>query len=361
MFSNFYKGKKVFITGHTGFKGSWLALWLLQLGAKIKGFALEPYTKNDHFVVTYLASQIESVIGDIRDLDKLKSAVNNYKPDIVFHLAAQPLVRRSYVDPVFTYSTNIIGTVNILEAIRNCSSVISFLNVTSDKCYENVEKIEGYKEHEAMGGYDPYSSSKGCSELVTSAYRRSFFNGVNDGREVFIATARAGNVIGGGDWCQDRIMTDSINALANNKPIRLRNPDSTRPWQHVLEPLSGYLLLASQSDKKLVGGWNFGPDGIDNLSVRDVVKLVIKSWGSGVWEDISDPNSPHEAGLLNLDITKSKNGLKWKPVLSVEESVDFTVGWYREFFENGGSMMSCSVGQLGSYTQKAAKKGAIWS
>lgn len=360
MFSNFYKNKKVFITGHTGFKGSWLTLWLLELGANIKGYSLEPYTKNDHFVVTNLGSQVESIVADIRDLDKLQTEINNYKPEIVFHLAAQPLVRKSYSEPVLTYNTNIMGTVNILETVRNCDSIISFINVTSDKCYENIEKNNGYKEHEPMGGFDPYSSSKGCSELITSAYRRSFFNESNS---KFIATARAGNVIGGGDWCQDRIMTDTIQALSTNEPILLRNPSATRPWQHVLEPLSGYLLLASKCNSDLKGGWNFGPNNSSTYSVKDVAELAIKAWGKGSWKDMSNSDNPHEAGLLNLDITKSKTQLQWSPLLNVEESVNYTVNWYRAFFDSDkkGPMFDYSLNQLHTYIKKAEKEKAVWN
>lgn len=361
MFNNYYKDKKVFVTGHTGFKGSWLVLWLLALGAIVKGYALEPYTKDDHYVVLGLDSKIESVIADVRDLDSLKKEMADFQPDVVFHLAAQPLVRASYFEPVATYATNVIGTVNVLDAVRECSSVKSFVNVTTDKCYENVEKTEGYKEDEPMGGYDPYSSSKGCSELVTAAYRRSFFFD----KDVFIATARAGNVIGGGDWCKDRIMTDSINSLMQNEPIKIRNPQATRPWQHVLEPLSGYLLLASQANaankQAFAQGWNFGPDSIAVSTVGEVVDLVIEHWGSGSWQDVSNAADLHEAKLLQLDITKAKTQLQWLPVLNEADSIRYTVQWYKNYAAKKVNYYKFSLSQLKEYCNSAKIKNIEWA
>ena len=365
MFEDVYKSKRVFITGHTGFKGSWLAFWLLLLGARVKGYALEPKTEKDHFVVAGINSQIESVIGDVGDLDSLKNEISNYKPEIVFHLAAQPLVRESYHNPVDTYQTNVMGTVNILEAIRMCDSVKSFVNVTTDKCYENVESTEGYPEAAPLGGYDPYSSSKACSEIVTSAYRRSFFNSKENTDVPLIATARAGNVIGGGDWSKDRIMTDAISSLLGNRPIEVRNPYAIRPWQHVLEPLSGYLLLASKAFHKgynrYSGSWNFGPDPGKVFPVRTIVDKVVECWGSGRWHDTSKPNDLHEAKLLQLDITKAKKELKWEPSLEVEESVSMTVDWYRHLNEQKGNMREFSKSQIEGYCKKARTKMIEWA
>lgn len=365
MFDGVYKNKRVFITGHTGFKGSWLAFWLLLLGARVKGYALEPKTDQDHFVVTGTNSHIESVIGDVRDLDSIKNEISSFKPEIVFHLAAQALVRESYQNPVDTYQTNVMGTVNILEAIRVCNSVQSFVNVTTDKCYENVESVEGYPETAPLGGYDPYSSSKACSEIVTSAYRRSFFN-LKDNIDVpLIATARAGNVIGGGDWSKDRIMTDSISSLLRNKTIKIRNPFAIRPWQYVLEPLGGYLLLASKAFQrgynKYSGSWNFGPNPGKVFSVKTVVDKVVECWGSGMWHDASNPNDLHEARLLQLDITKARKELKWEPILEIEECVSMTVDWYRYLNEQDCNMHEFSKSQIDGYCKKAKSKMLEWA
>ena len=363
-FNNFYKGKKVFITGHTGFKGSWLSAWLLLLGAKVKGYALEPKTARDHYVAAGLESKFESVIAEIRDFEKLKKELCIFKPEVVFHLAAQPLVLESYIDPAGTYQTNIIGTVNVLDAIRSCPSVISFINVTTDKCYENFEKQRPYCEDDPLGGYDPYSSSKACSEIVTSAYRRSFFNN-NNGCQAMICSARAGNVIGGGDWQKYRIMTDSINSLINNQPIEVRNPQSVRPWQHVMEPLSGYLWLAAQACKNnwidYAQAFNFGPNPDDLVTVKNFVELIIENWQDGKWKDVSNGNNLHESGLLLLDSSKAEGRLGWKSLLLIADSVKIAVEWYKNQLNGNVPAFDYSLGQIKNYMDTAGKLKISWA
>ena len=337
-FNGIFKGKTVLIAGHTGFKGSWLSIWLRELGANVIGYALDPYTNDDNFVVTHLSEKMNDIRGDIRDYDKLKSVFDRYNPEFVFHLAAQPLVRDSYEDPRLTYETNVMGTVNVLESARLSPSVKVIINITSDKCYENREWIWGYRESDPMGGYDPYSSSKGCSELITSAYRNSFFN-PNELNEhgKSVASVRAGNVIGGGDWQVDRIIPDCIRKLQNDESIEIRNPDSIRPWQHVLEPLSGYLLLASKmysNPKKYCGAWNFGPDYDASITVKELVNKLIELWGSGKWIDVSNGKKVHEAKLLRLDISKAIYELNWRPKLTVYEALKYTVEWYKKYLES---------------------------
>ena len=339
MFNNVFKNKIVLVTGHTGFKGSWLCIWLKELGANVVGYALEPYTERDNFVVSGLKDKVSHIIGDIRDYQNLTKVFKKYQPEFVFHLAAQPIVRESYTNPKETYDINIGGTVNVLECCRLSDSVRVIVNVTSDKCYENKEWIWGYRENDPMGGYDPYSSSKGCSELVTAAYRQSFFGPttsqlLNFSTSVALSSARAGNVIGGGDWQKDRIVPDCIRALESNKPIEIRNPNATRPWQHVLEPLSGYLLLASkmyEKPQKFCGAWNFGPNYDSIIPVCEVADKVVAQWGSGSWIDLSNENSPHEAKLLSLDISKAKSYLKWIPLWDTEKAIEKTVDWYKEY------------------------------
>lgn len=335
MFENVFKNKIVLITGHTGFKGSWLCIWLKELGANVVGYALEPYTERDNFVVSGLENRITSITGDVRDFQKLSKVFEKYQPEFVFHLAAQPIVRESYDNPKETYDINIGGTVNILECCRLTGSVKVVINVTSDKCYENKEWVWGYRENDPMGGYDPYSSSKGCSELITDAYRKSFFNPNGfDKHGKSLSSARAGNVIGGGDWQKDRIIPDCIKALENNKPIEIRNPHATRPWQHVLEPLSGYLLLASKMCKepqKFCGAWNFGPNQDSIITVGEIADMIVAKWGSGSWVDQSDKSEPHEANLLSLDISKAKTYLKWSAVWNTETTIEKTVEWYVEY------------------------------
>jgi CDP-glucose 4,6-dehydratase len=331
----FWAGKKILLTGHTGFKGSWLAIWLEMMGAEVTGYALEPLTRNDNFVLSGIGDRIGHHTGDIRDFEGLNRLFAQSMPEIVFHLAAQPLVRYSYGNPKETYDVNVGGTVNVLECCRLCDSVKVIVNVTTDKCYENKEWVWGYRENDRLGGYDPYSSSKACSELVSEAYRKSFFNPEDyalHGKS--LSTARAGNVFGGGDWQHDRIVPDCIRHLEKGEPIVVRNPHAIRPWQHVLEPLSGYLLLAERMFEEpaaYAGAWNFGPENSSFLTVGSLVDGIVKSWGTGLWEDHSIPEAVHEANLLKLDITKAKTLLGWSPEWKIERAVSETVRWYREY------------------------------
>ncbi len=336
MFGEFYKNKKVLISGHTGFKGSWLAIWLHSLGAEVVGIALDPATERDNFVLSGIGNKIKADLrGDIRDGQLLKDIFAKYQPEIVFHLAAQPLVRLSYDIPVETYEVNVMGTINVMEAIRVTDSVKVAVIITTDKCYENREQIWGYRENEAMGGYDPYSSSKGAAEIAIASWRRSYFN-PNDyakhGKS--IASVRAGNVIGGGDWALDRIIPDCIKALEAGKTIDIRSPKAIRPWQHVLEPLIGYMLLTAKiwnEPTKYCEGWNFGPRAESIATVLDVATKVIENYGSGDLKDLSDPNALHEANLLMLDISKAKFQLAWEPRLNIEQTVALTVDWYKRY------------------------------
>jgi CDP-glucose 4,6-dehydratase len=342
--SRAYRGRRVLVTGHTGFKGSWLAAWLSELGAEVAGYALDPVSVRDNFVVSGLGRRILDVRGDVRDFDALKGVFEDFKPEFVFHLAAQALVRKGYQDPKETYDTNVGGTVNVLENCRLSDSVRTIVNVTSDKCYENREWSWGYRECDPMGGYDPYSSSKGCSELVSAAYRTSFFNrGAPSTSVKVLSTVRAGNVIGGGDWSEDRIIPDCIRSLEAEEAIKIRNPNSVRPWQFVLEPLGGYLLLGAtmSTDPDRYGGpWNFGPERSSTVTVSELVGLVIDEWGSGSWEPASAGAQVHEAGLLTLDINKARYKLGWSPVLGVKEAVKRTVEWYK------ASTRGADMGQL---------------
>ncbi len=333
-----YKDKRVFVTGHTGFKGSWLCEWLLALGAKVYGYSLEPPTRPSLFKQLKLADRITShAVGDIRDLTVLRAFVRKTKPDFVFHLAAQPLVRYSYAHPVETFETNVMGTVNVLESCRVLKNKCSVICVTTDKCYENRETKRPYREDDPMGGYDPYSCSKGCDELVIASYRRSFFGSSES--PVWVASARSGNVIGGGDWALDRIVPDCIRSLARGEAVPVRNKASTRPWQHVLEPLCGYLTLGAALASRTrfsdySSGFNFGPDPKANRTVEDVVNEILK-WAAGTWVDKSDPNALHEAGLLNLDIRKARRILGWKPRWGFEKTIEETVKWYEEVRKSG--------------------------
>lgn len=344
-----YKNKRVFVTGHTGFKGSWLALWLKNLGAVVTGYALEPYTNPSIFHAINLDKEIESEIGDILDREKLEKSVSEFKPDIIFHLAAQPLVRLSYIEPVKTYETNVIGTLNVLEAARKCSSVKAFVNITTDKCYENIEQDYAYKEDDKMGGYDMYSSSKGCSEILSASYRNSFLK--DEG--FLLATARAGNVIGGGDWSTDRLVPDCIKAINKGEDIVIRSPQAVRPWQHVLEPLSGYLTLGEkllEGKKEFADGYNFGPEKNSVLTVEDIVKTVIKYYEKG--NVIIKPDTKfHEANLLMLDITKAKTKLNWHPKYNAEDAVKKTVLWYKNFYANE-DMRAFTAKQIKDYMEK---------
>lgn len=332
--AHFYNNKKVFVTGHTGFKGSWLLLLLKELGATVKGYALQPEYEPSLFSIINAGSLSESVIADIRDINHLKKEIAIFQPDYVFHLAAQPLVRRSYTIPAETFEVNVAGTANLLESISALSNKCTIVVITTDKVYENKEQHILYKEDDALGGYDPYSASKACTELVVGSFRNSFFNITQfDKHQKALASARAGNVIGGGDWSTDRIIPDIIRSLQAKQNIIVRNPSSVRPWQHVLEPLTGYLLLGgllNQHHEKYSTAFNFGPLPGDHLTVKDLVKKAIESWGSGDWTDASNPGQPHEAGLLQLDITKAQQELKWIPKLDAASSINWAIDWYKQ-------------------------------
>ena len=350
---HFWKGKSVFLTGHTGFKGGWLSLWLSSMGAKITGYALAPNTNPNFFGVAKVEDGLNhSHIGDIRDLEKLQKAMSDAKPEILIHMAAQPLVRYSYANPVETYATNVMGTVHVLESIRVLDSVRAAVIVTTDKCYENKEWVWSYRENEPMGGFDPYSNSKGCAELVTSAYRQSFFAPEKYSQHgVAIASARAGNVIGGGDWSQDRLIPDAIKAFELNQPLVIRNPLATRPWQHVLEPLSGYLVLAQalyQGGVQFDGGWNFGPRDEDARSVKEVINLLIQNWDAcASWmQDLQE--QPHEAHSLKLDCSKARQYLNWVPRWTLEKAIENITLWYQAY-EQQSNMRELSLKQIASY------------
>lgn len=353
MNAEFWAGKKVLLTGHTGFKGSWLSLWLQSLGAKVTGFALDAPTEPSLFSAAAVADGMRSVIGDIRDLNTIRTVVNDTRPEIIIHMAAQPLVRYSYTHPVETYATNVMGTVHLLEAARETGTVRSIVNVTTDKCYENKEWLWGYRENEPMGGFDPYSNSKGCSELVTSAYRQSFFmNG-----STALASARAGNVIGGGDWAEDRLVPDILRSLERGEPVIVRNPHAIRPWQHVLEPLSGYLTLAEKlyiDGQAWAEAWNFGPNDIDARPVQWIVEELAQRWGNGKWQ--LDPREhPHEATYLKLDISKAQARLGWRPRWKLQQALEEIVAWQRSWLA-GDDMKRVCFEQIQKYTNHVEHK-----
>jgi CDP-glucose 4,6-dehydratase len=347
---SFYRGKKVFVTGHTGFKGTWLCHILLSAGAGVTGYALEPPIDPSLFSQTKLGKKINSIHGDIRDGEKLRKTVQDAKPDILFHLAAQPLVRLSYREPAATYETNVMGTVNVLEALRLSPGIRSFVNVTTDKVYENREWLWGYRENETLNGYDPYSNSKSCSELITSSYRNAFFQGPG---APSISTARSGNVIGGGDYAEDRIIPDCVRAVQAGKRIAVRNPHSTRPYQHVLECLSGYLLLAEKQygDKSLEGAWNFGPDEKSCVSTGKLAELFCASWGEGAEWVTQNGNGPHEANFLKLDCSKAKAALGWEPRWDIKEAVKRVVEFARA--PSDEKRLACLDGQIEKYVTQA--------
>lgn len=329
---SFWNEKRVFITGHTGFKGSWLSLWLTSLGAKVTGYSVDTPTSPSLFEAANVQSLLTSIAGDIRDLEHLVNTMKAAKPDIVLHLAAQSLVRKSYQEPVDTFDVNMMGTVKVLEAIRSVDSVRSAVIVSSDKCYENNEWHRGYRESDPMGGHDPYSASKGCTELIANSYLRSYFTGSNS-HGCAIATARAGNVIGGGDWAEDRLVPDILSNLASDKSIEIRNPNAIRPWQHVLEPLSGYMLLAQhlfEHGETFSGGWNFGPNETGSKTVSWIADEMVQQWGSGSWF-VSEKPSPHEATFLKLDSTKAGDELNWSAVWSPKEALKATIRWHQSW------------------------------
>lgn len=335
LFDGIYSGKKVLITGHTGFKGSWLSLLLHKLGANVYGYALEPPTTPSLFEEAKIGELITSYIGDVRDLDQLSDVFNRVKPEIVIHMAAQPLVRDSYKIPIETYAINVMGTVNVLEACRHTESVRAIVNVTTDKCYENKEWYWGYRENEPMGGFDPYSNSKACSELVTSSYRNSFFHPKDyDKHGVAIASARAGNVIGGGDWAADRLIPDFIRAISQNREVVIRSPYAIRPWQHVLEPLTGYLTLAAKlytEGAKYDGGWNFGPDDKDARNVKWITQRICELWGNGASYEVDTNPQPHEANYLKLDCSKAKAELGWESRWNIDKALESIVAWNKVY------------------------------
>jgi len=344
----FWQGKRVFVTGHTGFKGSWLCLWLKSMGADVTGYALPRAIESSLFALAAVGEGMHSVLADVRDPQRLTAALMQAKPDVVIHMAAQALVRYSYHHPVETYAVNVMGTVNLLEAVRQCESVQSVLVVTSDKCYENREREAGYGEDEAMGGYDPYSSSKGCAELVVAAYRQSFFEG---GKRVAIATARAGNVIGGGDWSEDRLIPDMVRAFTAGERVTIRNPSAVRPWQHVFEALHGYVLLLErmhEQPESFSQAWNFGPEDKDARDVAWIVEQFANAWGDADWSVEADAQSLHEAHLLKLDCSKARARLNWKPVLELEQAIAWIADWYR-CHRDGGDMAAFSIRQMKTY------------
>lgn len=351
---SFWREKKVFITGHTGFKGSWLCLWLHRMGARVYGYALAPPTQPSLFELARVEELLAgNAVADVRDYEKLARALSAAEPEIVIHMAAQPLVRDSYKIPVETYATNVMGTVHLLEAVRSCPTVKAVVNVTTDKCYENREWVWGYRESEPMGGFDPYSNSKGCSELVTAAYRSSYFNPARYAEHtVGVATARAGNVIGGGDWANDRLIPDIIRAIMANEPVRIRNPHAIRPWQHVLEPLSGYLALAQrlyQEGAAYAEGWNFGPADDDAKPVEWIVKRLCEQWGTDARYEIDRGAHPHEAHYLKLDCSKARMRLGWTPRWNLSQALDSIIEWVK-VYRAGDDIRECCLKQIEEYS-----------
>jgi CDP-glucose 4,6-dehydratase len=356
--ATFWQGKRVFVTGHTGFKGGWLSLWLEEMGATVRGYSLPAPTEPSLFAVASVGSGLLSEEGDIRDFFHLREALSDFKPEIVFHMAAQPLVRLSYDDPIETYSTNVMGTVYLLEAIRRVGGVKAVVNITSDKCYENREWVWGYREDEAMGGYDPYSNSKGCAELVASSFRNSFFNPKEYAKHgVALASVRAGNVIGGGDWALDRLIPDILRSFQNDQPVVIRNPHSIRPWQHVLEPLSGYLLVAQKLYTEGCGfaeGWNFGPNDNDAQPVQFIVEKMVQLWGGDASWQLDGADHPHEAHYLKLDCSKAKMRMGWHPRWDLVTTLGRIVNWHKAWLA-GEDMRALSLQEIRDYM--AAKAG----
>lgn len=351
----FWKNRRVLITGHTGFKGAWLSLWLQALEANLCGLALEPSTIPNLFSLAHVEKNMQSHIVDIRNFEKTQKIIHDFQPEIVFHLAAQPLVRYSYQNPIETYGTNVMGTVHMLEAVKSCESVKAVINVTSDKCYKNKERIEGYRENDRLGGHDPYSNSKACSELVTQSYKDSFYKKLNKG----LASVRAGNVIGGGDWSADRLVVDIFKSIVANKPVIIRNPAAIRPWQHVLDPLYGYLILATNlfhNPEKYAGAWNFGPYLQEHLTVEGMVKKILIAWKQKNAGYVIEPdlNNLHETTLLQLDITKATTQLHWQPLLDVDTSIQWVCDWYHAWL-NKNELRAFSLNQIQDYQRLIAK------
>lgn len=349
---SFWRGKRVFLTGHTGFKGSWMSLWLQSLGADLTGFALAPPTQPSLFEEARVASGMRSVVGDVRDLNSLQQAIHSAKPEIVIHMAAQPLVRDSYLNPVETYATNVMGTVHLLEAVRLLNGIKAVVNITTDKCYENREWVWGYRENEPLGGHDPYSNSKGCAELVSSAYRSSFFNADTYSQHgCALATARAGNVIGGGDWAKDRLIPDIIRGFEQGQTVSIRHPEAIRPWQHVLEPLRGYATLAQrlyEHGPRFAEGWNFGPNDEDSMTVGWIAQRMVEMWGADAHWVTTGGDHPHEAHMLKLDISKARSQLGWSPKLGLEQALQLTIDWSHGR-RNGADVHQLTLAQISVY------------
>ena len=353
-----WRGRRVFLTGHTGFKGGWLALWLTQLGATVRGYALDPSSEPNLLTVARVGSVIEDVRGDIRDAAKLERAMQEFAPEVVFHLAAQPLVRHSYEDPIGTFETNVIGTARVLDSVRRTPSVAAVVSVTTDKCYENKEWVWPYRETDPLGGYDPYSSSKACAEIVSASFRQSYFPveklGKVDGHGVGVATARAGNVIGGGDWSSDRLIPDLVRGFLSGKPVLIRRPHAIRPWQHVLEPLHGYIRLAEKlltHEPRFAAAYNFGPNESDARSVAWIAEQMTGFWGEGASWVVDDALSPHEAGYLKLDSSRARAELGWTPQLRLSEALELLVSWYQAWRE-GADMHACTLQQIEQYRSR---------
>jgi|WetSurMetagenome_2_1015567.scaffolds.fasta_scaffold01441_5 CDP-glucose 4,6-dehydratase len=355
-----YQGKTVLITGHTGFKGCWLALWLESLGAHVIGYSLDPPTYPSVYQATKLSDRIIDIRGDILDFNNVFETIKKYRPEFIFHLAAQPLVRHSYINPLETFNVNVIGTVNILESIRLSQDPTTCVCITSDKCYENREWDYAYRENDPLGGHDPYSASKGAAEIVIASYRNSFFNQGKENPLVSLSSARAGNIIGGGDWAEDRIVPDCIRALVKKKPIEIRNPHAIRPWQFVLDPLFGYLWLAlkmKEDPEVYAEAWNFGPYHSNAVDVQTLTEKNIQEWGSGTWKRVSqNENAPHEASYLKLDIAKSMTRLGWKPVYDIDKVIQKTIEWYMKYYTGKTDMYDFSLKQVETYMKDAMKK-----
>jgi len=361
-FKKIFNKKKILVTGHTGFQGGWLSTWLIMLGADLYGFSLTPNTKPSLFKAINLEKKMTSIIGDIQDFENLKYHIKKVKPDFVFHLAAQPLVRESYENPLDTFHTNIIGTCNILEILRKMNSVKACVIMTSDKCYKNMELNHAYREIDPMGGHDPYSASKGAAELIISSYMNSFFKEKKN--KARIATVRSGNVIGGGDWSQDRIIPDLVKTINSNQVLDVRNPNSIRPWQFVLEPISGMMLLASKMVKNEINSdsWNFGPNVFDStITVRELVEYAINIWKHGKWKDVSNKKNLHEAKILRLDSTKSNNTLSWRPIYTFKDSIRTTIDWYKKYYRNSKVIDKFTEKQIEKYFESAKKLNIEWA